>query len=110
MTLSNHVNTVFTSLEQQIIARVTKGLTNRMIGVELGLSTKMVEYHNTKIAKKFNVTGGTRAYFVCLTHYAIATKLTNLLTTDELGFFLDVWLKPEDKENTANKGIDNDAE
>ncbi len=45
-----------TAQEQKVLELVGKGLTNKKVGVELGITEKTVKFHLTKIYKKLGIT------------------------------------------------------
>ena len=48
---------VLTGREQQVLARLVAGDTNREIGAHLGISTKTVMHHTCSIYRKLRVRG-----------------------------------------------------
>lgn len=57
----NMGNVSLTTKEQQILEGVSKGLTNKVIAVNLSMSQRTVEYHLTKIFSKLKVSSRTEA-------------------------------------------------
>ncbi len=51
----------FTEREQQILDRVAKGMTNKVIATDIAMSQRAVEYHLTKVFSKLGVESRTEA-------------------------------------------------
>ncbi|MDV6379196.1 response regulator transcription factor [Sporosarcina sp. GW1-11] len=54
-------NMTLSSKEQEILAGVSKGLTNKVIAMDLSISQRTIEYHLTKIFSKLGVSSRTEA-------------------------------------------------
>jgi DNA-binding NarL/FixJ family response regulator len=54
------------SREQQVLERVSKGLTNREIAEQLGVKVKTIKYYLTQVFKKLQVTNRLQAMQACL--------------------------------------------
>ncbi|PIC64708.1 DNA-binding response regulator [Sporosarcina sp. P13] len=58
---TNLGNMTLSSKEQEVLAGVSKGLTNKVIAIDLSVSQRTIEYHLTKIFSKLGVSSRTEA-------------------------------------------------
>lgn len=61
-------NVRLTVREQQVIALLTKGLSNKLIGAQLDLQEKTIKHHLTHVFRKLAVSNRTEAAIAWLDH------------------------------------------
>lgn len=64
----------FTPMQEKVVDRVVRGLTNKQIAFELGIAEKTVKAHMTLLMKKLNVTN--RVQVVVMVHILRAPPKT----------------------------------